>query len=342
MSIFIIMEMKDLIKQLLREGTFGDTSVDRNINQRVYKIMDALGVSRSESLNEKIKFLSDPREKVSDNDVRSHISAIILLETLQQLIQEFDGSSAGFLFESFLAGLMGGNVIEGNRPSDIYVGEVEQDTLDFTKDGSFYQTKLYASTSGNITLKNWFNPDKKGEYSRSDKLIFGLKLGDGLATAVRIYEVDVADAVVEQIKKGVYSDRLKNADLSGGLYLEPKEDVEKFNYNVNFKIGDILKDNLAGVIEYDTIKLNIDVLRALGSNAAKLTKNAMAGVYKSMMDFDEALTEMNSGIAVKGVGKDNTDGIEGVESSAQRADEKLFQLRDSFTNAVVALFNEGM
>ena len=48
MSIFIIMEMKDLIKQLLREGTFGDTSVDRNINQKVYKIMDALGVSRSE------------------------------------------------------------------------------------------------------------------------------------------------------------------------------------------------------------------------------------------------------------------------------------------------------
>lgn len=336
------MEMKDLIRQLLREGTFADTSVDRNINQKVYKIMDALGVSRSEPLSEKIKFLSDPRQKVSDNDVRSHISAIILLETLQQLIQEFDGSSAGFLFESFLAGLMGGNVIEGNRPSDIYVGEVEQDTLDFTKDGSFYQTKLYASTSGDIILKNWFNPNKKGEYNRSDKLIFALKVGKGLTTAVKIYEVDVKKAVTEQIKKGFYNDRLKDADLVDGLYLEPKEGVDKINYNVKFKIGDILKDNLAGVIEYDSIKLNINALRGLGSNAAKLTKNAMAGVYKSMMDFDEALTEMNSGIAVKGVGKGNTDGMEGVESSAQRADEKLYQLRDSFTNAVIALFNEGM
>jgi len=342
MSIFIIMEMKDLIKQLLREGTFGDTSVDRNINQKVYKIMDALGVSRSESLKEKLKFLNNPSEKVSDNDVRSHIAAIILLETLQQLIQEFDGASSGFLFESFLAGLMGGNVIEGNRPSDIYFANVEQDTLDFTKDGRFYQTKLYASNSGNITLKNWFNPNKKGEYRRSDRIIFGLKLGKGLTTAVTIYEVKVKEAVVEQINNGLYNDRLKNANLTDKLYLIPTGDAEEINYDVKFSIGDIRKGDLVGVVEYDTIKLNIDVLRALGSNAAKLTKNAMAGVYKSMMDFDEALTEMNSGIAVKGVGKDNTDGMEGVESSAQRADEKLFQLRDSFTNAIIALFNEGM
>ena len=237
---------------------------------------------------------------------------------------------------------MGGNVIEGNRPSDIYFANVEQDTLDFTKDGRFYQTKLYASNSGNITLKNWFNPNKKGEYRRSDRIIFGLKLGKGLTTAVTIYEVKVKEAVVEQINNCLYNDRLKNANLTDKLYLIPTGDAEEINYDVKFSIGDIRKGDLVGVVEYDTIKLNIDVLRALGSNAAKLTKNAMAGVYKSMMDFDEALTEMNSGIAVKGVGKDNTDGMEGVESSAQRADEKLLQLRDSFTNAIIALFNEGM
>tara|TARA_Y100000389_G_C17352378_1_gene459143 strand:+ start:40 stop:1044 length:1005 start_codon:yes stop_codon:yes gene_type:complete len=334
------MEMKDLIKQLLREGTFGNTSVDRNINQKVYKIMDALGVSRNESLEEKLKFLSNPSERLSDSDVRSHIAAIILLETLEELIKNFDGPSSGFLFESFLAGLMGGNVIEGNRPSDIYVGTEEStlETLDFTKDGSFYQSKLYASNSGNLKLKNWFNPNKKGEYSRSDKLIFGYKVGE---ESVNIYEVDVKEAVIEQIENGLYNDRLKDADLSGGLYLEPKEGVEEINYDVNFKIGDIVRNTLAGVIVYGSIVFNINILRGLGSNAAILTKNIIAGVYKSLTDFDEALTEMNSGIAVKGVGKGNTD-ERGVESSAQRAEEKLFQLRDSFADAVIALFNEGL
>jgi hypothetical protein len=53
------MEMKDLIKQLLREGTFGDTSVDRNIDERIFRIMGALGANGND-LGENLQFLVKP------------------------------------------------------------------------------------------------------------------------------------------------------------------------------------------------------------------------------------------------------------------------------------------
>jgi hypothetical protein len=183
------MEMKDLIKQLLREGTFGDTSVDRNIDERIFRIMGALGANGND-LGENLQFLVKPTKYVGSDDVKKCIAAITLLETLQQLIQEFDGSSAGFLFESFIAGLMGGRVIEGNKPSDIILPGSKSGKGGIMAD-KFYQTKLYGSTSGDIRLANWFNPEKTGEYTRSDVIIFGLK-GDKQVT---VYKMDVEEYV---------------------------------------------------------------------------------------------------------------------------------------------------
>jgi hypothetical protein len=183
------MEMKDLIKQLLREGTFGDTSVDRNIDERIFRIMGALGANGND-LGENLQFLVKPTKYVGSDDVKKCIAAITLLETLQQLIQEFDGSSAGFLFESFIAGLMGGRVIEGNKPSDIILPGAKEGKGGIMAD-KFYQTKLYGGTGGDIRLANWFNPEKTGEYTRSDVIIFGLK-GDKQVT---VYKMDVEEYV---------------------------------------------------------------------------------------------------------------------------------------------------
>lgn len=183
------MEMKDLILQLLREGTFADTSVDRNIDDRIFRMMGALG-AKGNDLGENLQFLINPTQYVGSDDVKKCIAAITLLETLQQLIQEFDGSSAGFLFESFIAGLMGGRVIEGNKPSDIILPGGKSGKGGIMAD-KFYQTKLYASKSGNIRLANWYNPEKTGEYSRSDVIIFGLK-GKNQVT---VYKMDVEEYV---------------------------------------------------------------------------------------------------------------------------------------------------
>ncbi len=183
------MEMKDLIKQLLREGTFGDTSVDRNIDERIFRMMGALD-AKGNDLGENLQFLVKPTKYVGSNDVKKCIAAITLLQTLQQLIQEFDGSSAGFLFESFIAGLMGGRVIEGNKPSDIILPGAKEGKGGIMAD-KFYQTKLYGGTGGNIRLANWFNPEKTGEYTRSDVIIFGLK-GDKQVT---VYKMDVEEYV---------------------------------------------------------------------------------------------------------------------------------------------------
>ena len=49
------MEMKDLIRQLLRECTFADTSVDRNIDDRIFRMMGALG-AKGNDLEKNLEF----------------------------------------------------------------------------------------------------------------------------------------------------------------------------------------------------------------------------------------------------------------------------------------------
>ncbi len=369
------MEMKDLIRQLLREGTFGDTGVDRDVNEKVYKIMTALGVSRNAGLREKLDFLSNPTQKIAATDVRKQLSAITLLQILKDLVQKFDGSSAGFLFESFLAGLMGGNVIEGNRPSDIYFADVEQKTLDFTKDGEFYQTKLYnEGSSGKILLKEWFNPAKKDEYGRSNKIIFGVKIGEKQTTEIEIFEVDVDNYVENNI--AFYKNKYDNATYNEfyeldieNLYLIPtgvKPEVErpskenmnpeeysvsklkskraewdkiyKPDYSVEFSIKDVVSEK-AGSVKIGEIELNINALRNIGNNVTRVAKDAMESVYTSMRNFDEALVEMNTGIqasTVDGEGYFNPEND--VEVSANRAQDKLDDLRDEFVKSTLALF----
>jgi len=375
------MEMKDLIRQLLREGTFGDTAIDMSVNEKIYKIMSALGVSRNESLKEKLDFLSKPSDRISATDVRKQLSAITLLEILKDLIQKFDGSSSGFLFESFLAGLMGGNIIEGNRPSDVYVGNVEEKTLDFTKDGEFYQSKLYASSSGKIKLKEWFNPSNKGEYSRSNKLIFGLKLGDEKVTEIQIFEIDVDDYVrnnysfyenkysnnkyykldpaeapkkgdktpITLIPKGVNPERPSKESIdpeTGQKYSSSElktarddwDDDYKPDYSVEFSIKDVVSE-MAGSVKIGEIKLNIDTIRKMGNNVTIFAKDAMESVYTSMRNFDEALVEMNTGIQASTTDEEgyfNPDND--VEVSANRAQDKLDDLRDEFVKSTLALF----
>jgi len=367
---------KDLIRQILREGTFGGTDVDRDVNEKVYKIMTALGVSRSAELKEKLDFLSNPTQKIAATDVRKQLSAITLLEILKKLIQKFDGSSAGFLFESFLAGLMGGNVIEGNRPSDIYFGDdVEQKTLDFTKDGEFYQTKLYnEGSSGKILLKEWLNPTKQGEYGRSNKIIFGVKIGEKQTTEIEIFEVDVDNYVENNI--AFYKNKYDNATYNEfyeldieNLYLIPtgvKPEVErpskenmnpeeysvsklkserakwdkiyKPDYSVEFSIKDVVSEKV-GSVKIGEIELNINALRNIGNNVTRVAKDAMEAVYTSMRNFDEALVEMNTGIQASTTDEEgyfNPDND--VEVSANRAQDKLDDLRDEFVKSTLALF----
>ncbi len=369
---------KDLIRKILREGTFGPTAIDMSVNEKIYKIMDALGVSRNESLKEKLEFLSDPTERISATDVRKQLSAITLLEILKDLIQKFDGSSSGFLFESFLAGLMGGNVIEGNKPSDVYVGDKKEDTLDFTKDGEFYQSKLYASSSGKIKLKEWFNPSNKGEYSRSNKLIFGLKVGEGKITEIQIFEVDVDEYVKNNYSfyknkydNAVYSKYYKlDPAESSAITLKPNEEVKpeverpskenmnpeeysvselkskraewdkkyKPDYSVEFSIKDVVSE-MVGSVNIGTIILNIDTIRKMGNNVTRFAKDAMESVYTSMRNFDEALVEMNTGIQASTVdGEGYFNPDNDVEVSAYRAQDKLDDLRDEFVKSTLALF----
>ena len=94
-------------------------------------------------LGGKIKFLEDLQKGIVDGvkasrirSPRRIISTLIVLESLSAVLKSFSESAAGFVFEGFLAALLGGyqqaERIEGNLPiQDVMAFSTDQ--LDFTK-----------------------------------------------------------------------------------------------------------------------------------------------------------------------------------------------------------------
>ena len=347
MSIFIIMEMKDLIKQLLREQTFAEVKIDKNVGGRITQLMRSLGVSDSDSIKYKIDFMSDPKNKIQSAE--QSINAITLLETLKDLVKEFEGSGAGFLFESFMAGLMNGDVIPGNKPSDIVVG------------GIYYQSKLY--DRGNykpVLLKGWLKPESTSasiDLRRSDIIIFADKIGfknsgDG---SVRIYEYDVKKHVktnqsvyqdeIEKLGKSknkeyfyIFDDNELTVNINPNLVLSEGEKLPDFDYNITISLGDIRdsftrKGELIGEIKsIGEIILSINTIKEIGENLNKNMLDTMEKVFTAYKNFKGSLDTLTVGIDTEGETVD-------VKKQSKDTQDKLKTLEITFDDAKTNLFD---
>ena len=92
------------------------------------------------------KYIND--NKVS---VQSKISIITILQYLKEIRNHFNPSSSGFLLEGFLATLIHGEIIKGNRPADIKTSYNQLDAVRFKSTGgpgTTYQIKLYMIMRG--------------------------------------------------------------------------------------------------------------------------------------------------------------------------------------------------
>jgi hypothetical protein len=128
-----------------------NVKIDREVVKKVERFSNRLSNSTNvDALREKLNKLKNPLNKVlfKDDDftgqVQQKISSLLILKYLEEIKEKFNATSGGFLFESFIAGLLGGNVPDDNSKVDIV-----------SKDGKInFQVKLvdWMSDSGNIRL----------------------------------------------------------------------------------------------------------------------------------------------------------------------------------------------
>jgi hypothetical protein len=119
------------------------------------------------NLFKKIEMLSSVDDYMNgDVDIQTKISIITLLQYLNELKNQFNPSSSGFLLEGFLAALIHGVKVSGYKPADVSsktpstnVAYSELDAVRFEADTTRgikkidYQIKLYKK-GGNIKI-NW-------------------------------------------------------------------------------------------------------------------------------------------------------------------------------------------
>ena len=122
--------------------------VDMEIIKRVRRYSKSLGTNSEgfQSFKDKLNDLKRTSKgiklrKRSRETIQKEMSVIILLHYINEIKNFFTPSGAGFLFESFLAGLIpNAKVKEDNSKCDVYA------------DGKKYQVKLYSSLESSLSI----------------------------------------------------------------------------------------------------------------------------------------------------------------------------------------------
>lgn len=184
--------------------------------------------------------------------VQQKISSLLLLKYLEEIKEKFNATSGGFLFESFIAGLLNGKVPDDNSKVDI-VGHDGKTT---------YQVKLvdWMSDNGNIRLfrdpktkypldhvVTWQNRNKKEIKDKKlfcDFYIVGLKQNN----RIFIYILNTDKIGEFLISSGISLSKLRN-------YKENKEGKNAICFELDLadlenkieKLGDKLKSALNSI-----------------------------------------------------------------------------------------------
>ena len=99
--------------------------IDEQLFIRVAKYVEALDTLLEHQryrydLYKKLEILSKVDEKLNSSvDIQTKISVITLLQYINEIKGQFNPSSAGFLLEGFLAALIHGKKVKGNKAADI-------------------------------------------------------------------------------------------------------------------------------------------------------------------------------------------------------------------------------
>jgi hypothetical protein len=199
--------------------------------------------------------------------IQKDMSAIILLHYINEIKDFFTAGSSGFLFESFIAGLIpNGKVIDDNSEADIRADNVT------------YQIKLYNNVAGNVPLSN-----KRVNYyligiKHADKIVLYIFTSDprtpnyihNFTTSSGISMSQVRNGNVENYEIDLLDIEGKIRSIAVGLKESLDElygELSSFQYNIETIIsgvnqeGKILSPNEFKIIVDDS-KSNVTNMRS--------------------------------------------------------------------------------
>ena len=278
--------------------------MDRYVNT----LDDLVGNENIYDLFKKIEVLSNIDKYINDNkvSVQSKISIITILQYLKEIKNYFNPSSSGFLLEGFLATLIHGKIIKGNRPGDIKTSYNELDAVRFESTGGrttkIYQIKLYMK--GSYIKVNMSEP--------CDYYVICLKDGD----EIDVHILDGRDSDHKQFIGGVFS----------AQYIKGKEKIPN-------RESYIRSDGTKEYMVINTNKLRKNPLKMTLNigNIDSLIIKCGEEVMKSINDTYIKLSELHYNIdsLVTGIDKDKR--IIRVDDAKSNADRTISELTKSIS-----------
>jgi hypothetical protein len=269
-----------------------------------------VGNTNKYDLFKKIEVLSNIDNYIKDNkvSVQSKISIITILQYLKEIRNHFNPSSSGFLLEGFLATLIHGKIIKGNRPADIKTSYNELDAVRFESTDSgkvvkTYQIKLYMKGS-NIKV-NMSEP--------CDYYVICLKDGND----IDVHILDGRNSNHEQFIGGKLS-----AQYIQGKPKSPKHTDSYIRFEGTKPYMNINTKKL----EKNLLKMTLDI-----GNIDSLIIKCGEEVMKSINDTYIKLSELHYNIdsLVTGIDKDKR--IIRVDDAKSNADRTISELTQSIS-----------
>jgi len=260
-------------------------------------------------LYKKIESLSNIDKYISSSEIsiQSKISIITILQYLKEIRNHFNPTSSGFLLEGFLATLIHGKIIEGNRPADIKTSYDELDAVRFKStggSGKTYQIKLYMKGS-NIKV-NMSEP--------CDYYVICLKDGN----EIYVHILDGRDSKHKQFIGGILSAQyIKGKPIT---YPPNRESYIRFDGTKEYMIINTKK------LENNPLKMKLDI-----GNIDSLIVKCGEEVMKSINDTYIKLSELHYNIdsLVTGIDKDKK--IIPVDEAKSNADRTISELTQSIS-----------
>jgi len=140
----------DIERLTIYDQSWVNVKIDMTVSDKISRHMKIFnvgnavrGISPTAQLKSKLTILSNPNnieEEEFTTLLQKKIAAVLCLRYLTEIKINFDPSSAGFIFESFLAGLIGGRAINDDTEVDVVAG------------ADNYQLKFYNMSSSYIKI----------------------------------------------------------------------------------------------------------------------------------------------------------------------------------------------
>lgn len=195
------------------------------------------------------------------------ISSLILLESLRSIILSYNASSAGFVFEGFIAALMNGEQIDAKKGGALPIEDVMAFTYDGQKPGVPYSLKLLKSGA-----------DVHGSYKNLIYSLFDAYREQGMGYVVAYKS---GDASASDFSISLREYHFNSSNIIDILYKEA-HNHELLRYK-NKKITQKMIDAMSPEEALELLMNSDGALRGKGKSGWKLSANALEQVeYKDL------------------------------------------------------------